>query len=220
MVCASLPAVRQLLMIILPSRIQAFFTNRSLSRSTRGEHRGQEPDAQRQYKGHSVFPVPTTSRDEEESFGVTTDISTSSWGKSQRQTLNGPERGAGVIEQQKSSFWNPFRIMFPEKTKSLQASFRSLTNRSNGPSSYNETNRRPTTTGVPTTMLRTEASEASGKASVDEQIELLRIPRETYQPGTCRDSEFDDITALPQVRAPPSHAVSWCSPFPRSRSNS
>ncbi|KAF3031781.1 hypothetical protein E8E11_000960 [Didymella keratinophila] len=102
-VCASLPAVRQLLMMILPSRFQTFLTNRSRSRSIPGRDRGRTPTSQRYRKDRSLFPMPSVSEPRKSTFGVTTDISTSSWAKSQAETVGDVERGYSQGEQTKTS---------------------------------------------------------------------------------------------------------------------
>lgn len=216
MVCASLPAVRQLLLIILPSRFHTFLTNRSRSRSIPGHYQRQTPNSQRQRKGRSVFPVPKVSNYEQESFGVTTDISTSSWVKSQQDI----EQGHGVTEQQGPSIWNPIRTLFPKQTRSFQASFWSAVDRAGSPPLQAESPRRPDVTGSQARASRTESAEATGKPSVDEQIELLQVPRSAYQPrhsyqtSIGRGSETDDITALPQLQ-PPRPGISRLSPARR-----
>ncbi|KAJ4990484.1 cytidine and deoxycytidylate deaminase zinc-binding region [Stagonosporopsis vannaccii] len=211
-VCASLPAVRQLLVIILPSRFQTFLTNRSRSRSIPGPDRGQIPNLQRNFKGQSVFPVPTVSQSEQESFGVTTDISTSSWAKSQIQDL---EQGHGTADkQQKSSIWNPIRTLFPKQTRSFQTSFWSSVDRNGEPTARDELTRRPSITGSKGPP-RTEGAETTGNPSLDEQVELLQVPRSSYQPRVCQNSEGDDITALPQLEQLPRYGAFRFSPVKR-----
>lgn len=62
---------------------------------------------------------------------------------------------------------------------------------------------------------RTEGAETTRKASVDEHVELLQVPRSVYQPGVGQDSEGDDITALPQLEPLPRLAESRFSPVRR-----
>jgi hypothetical protein len=198
-VCASLPAVRQLLMMILPSRFHTFLTNRSRSRSIPGPDRGRTPISQRHRKGRSLFPMPTVSEPGKSSFGVTTDISTSSWAKSQAETVGDIERGYSQGEQTKSSVWNPLRTLFPKQSRSFQTSFWSSVERSDSPPLRDEPTRRPNVTGFQAMDSRTEGAETTGKASVDEQVELLQVPSRAYQNSEQYGSRNDDITALPKV---------------------
>lgn len=190
-------------MMILPSRLQKFLTNQSRSRSIPGPYRGRTPISQRHRKGRSLFPVPTVSEPRKSTFGVTTDISTSSWTKSQAETVGDIERGYPQGEQTKTSTWNPLRTLFPKHPQSSQTPFWSSVDRDGSPPSHNEPTRRPNVTSFQAIDPRTEAVETTGKASVDEQIELLRIPSRAYQTSEQYDNENGDITALPQMGALP-----------------
>lgn len=194
-------------MIILPSRFQTFLTNRSRSRSILGQNRGHTPCMKRQQKTRSIFAVPPVSKYEQESFGVTTDISTSSWAKSQKDI----ESGHYTNEEQKSSIWNPLRTVFPKRARSLQTSFWSAVDRSGSPQFREEPTRRPNVTGFQAMTSRTESAEASGKPSVDEQVELLQVPRDSYQPSSRHESVYDDITALPKMNSSPDHGIPYFS---------
>ncbi|KAJ4410796.1 hypothetical protein N0V91_001724 [Didymella pomorum] len=198
-VCASLPAVRQLLVMVLPSRFQTFLTNRSRSRSIPGPDRGRTPTSQRHRKGRSLFPIPSVSEPGKSTFGVTTDISTSSWAKSQAETVGDIERGYSHGEQTKSSVWNPLRTLFPKQSRSFQTSFWSSIDRSGSPPLQSEPTRRPNITGFHAMDSRTEGAETTGKASVDEHVELLQVPIRAFQTSEQYGSEHDDITALPSI---------------------
>lgn len=184
-------------MMALPSRFHTFLTNRSRSRSIPGQGHGQTPSSQRHRKGRSLFPMPSLSEPGKSSFGVTTDISTSSWKRSQVETVGDVERGY-ASEQTKTSVWNPIRTLFPTQSRSFQTSFWSSVDRSGSPPLCNEPTRRPNVTGFLAMDQRTESAETTGKASVDEQVELLQVPRRIHQNAQYR-SEHDDITALPRI---------------------
>jgi len=199
-------------LIILPSRFQTFLTNRSRSRSIPGHDRGQAPSLQKKSNGRSVFPVPPVSPYEQDSFGVTTDISTSSWTKSQTEDV---EQGYGNTEQHKTSIWNPIRTLFPKQTRSFQTSFWSSVDRNGSPTGRGEPTRFPSITGFQAMVSRTEGAETTKKASLDEHIELLQVPRSIYQPSIGQNSEGDDITALPQLEPLPRPPESRFSPVKR-----
>ncbi|KAF3003525.1 hypothetical protein E8E13_005436 [Curvularia kusanoi] len=205
-VCASLPAVRQLLTIILPSRFQRFLTNRSRSRSRSG---GQTPSLQRQRKVRSPFPFSGPSS--KGSYGVTTDISTSTGLKSQAETVQDIERGRFSTEQQqKPPTWNPLRTLFPKQSRSLQTSFWASVDREAVPSpppNDVSTTRRPHITGFHAMASRT-GTDTTGRGSVDERLELLQIPNQTYQPRTHR-REDEGITALPRIGVLPDRSYAY-----------
>lgn len=207
MVCASLPAVRQLLMIILPKRFQTFLTNRSRSRSIPGQDRGQTPSYRRRRKGRSLFPMPSVSEPGKSELGVTTHISTSSWSKSQAETVGDVERGYAQGEQTKTSVWNPLRTLFPKQSRSFQTSFWSAVDRSGSPPLRDVSTRRSNVTGYQASASRTEEAETTGKASVDEQVELLQIPSSVYQ-NRQYGCENDTITALPRIALLPDEGYS------------
>ena len=186
-------------MMILPNRFHTFLTNRSRSRSIPGPDRGHTPSSRRQRKGRSLFPMPSVSEPGKSSFGVTTDISTASWTKSQAETVGDTERGYLEGEQTRTSVWNPLRTLFPKQTRSFQTSFWSSVDRSGSPPLRNEPTRRPNVTGFKAMDSRTEGAETTGKASLDEQVELLQVPSRTYQTFKQHGSEHDDITALPRI---------------------
>lgn len=199
--------------MIVPSRFQTFLTNRSRSRSIPGPDRGQTPNSQRHRKGRSLFPMPSVSEHGKSSFGVKTDILTSNWTKSQAETAQDIERGHAHGEQTKTSVWNPLRTLFPKQSRSFQTSFWSSVDRSGSPPLRNEPTRRPNITGFQAMASRTEGAETTGKASVDEQVELLQVPNSVYQTtGQC-GSEHDDITALPRVGVLPNDGYPRFSPL-------
>jgi len=199
-------------MMILPSRFQTFLTNRSRSRSIPDRDRGRTPTSQRHRKDRSLFPMPSVSEPGKSTFGVTTDISTSSWAKSQAETVGDIERGYSQGEQTKTSVWNPLRTLFPKQSRSFQTSFWSSVDRSGSPPLRDEPTRRPNVTGFQAMGSRTEGAETTGKASVDEQVELLQVPSRAYQTSAEYGSEQDDITALPKLGVPPDDEYSRSSP--------
>ncbi|OSS45096.1 hypothetical protein B5807_09398 [Epicoccum nigrum] len=98
-VCASLPAVRQLLTIVLPSRFQKFVTNRSRSRTLPGgKDRGQTSSLQQRGKDHSASSGSGHSASK--TWGVKTNISASSRARSQAEIVQDIERGQISAEQQ------------------------------------------------------------------------------------------------------------------------
>jgi hypothetical protein len=200
-VCASLPAVRQLLVMVVPSRFQTFFTNRSRSRSVPGPDRRQIPSLKRHRQGRSLFPMPSSSEPGKSSFGVTTDISTSSGTKSQTETVIDIERGHLQNELTRPSLWNPLRTLLPKQSRSFQTSFWSSVDRSGSPPLCDERTERHNATSIRATMSRTEGAETTGKASVDEQVELLQVPTSIYPAGQ-HSPEPEEITALPRALVP------------------
>lgn len=187
--------------MIVPSRFHTFLTNRSRSRSIPGAIHGQAPSSkrQRERKGRSLFPIPSVSGSGKSSFGVTTDISTSTGRKSQAETVMDIERGHMQDEQTKTSVWNPLRTLFPKQSRSFQASYWSAVDRSGSPPLRDEPTRRPNVIGFQAISSRTEGAETTGKASVDEQVELLQVPSSVYRATGNYGSAHDDITALPRM---------------------
>ena len=59
----------------------------------------------------------------------------------------------------------------------------------------------PHMTGFQAMASRTEVAETTGKASVDEQVELLQVPENSYRVGEYFRNE-DNITALPRTGVP------------------
>lgn len=91
-VCASLPAVRQLLTIILPARFQKFVASRSRSRTlASGQDRGQTPSLQQKGNGNSASSNSGNSGSK--TWGVKTNISAASRTRSQVGTGQDIERG-------------------------------------------------------------------------------------------------------------------------------
>ncbi|XPS77123.1 hypothetical protein M3J09_009157 [Ascochyta lentis] len=198
-VCASLPAVRQLLALLLPKRWSSFLTNRSRSRSTPMPERGQTPSAHRKRRGHSLFPLPSFSEHSKGSYGVTTDISSSTWTKSQADTVRDLERGHVSVEQSKSESWLPLRALFQGKHRSMHTSFWSSVDRAGSPPLQTQRNHPPHITGFHTVNSRTEFADAAGKNSVDEQMELLRMSESSRWLDESSITEENDITALPKA---------------------
>ena len=97
-VCASLPAVRQLLTMILPSRFQKFVTNRSRSRTlASGRDGGQTPSLQQ--KGKDLSASSGSGHSASKTWGVKTNISASSRTRSQAEKMQDIERGRISAEQ-------------------------------------------------------------------------------------------------------------------------
>ena len=199
MVCASLPAVRQLLLMILPSLSQTLPTSRARRQSVPGQNRSQTPSLQRQRKGRSVFRVPSFSEPGKNLYSATTDFSTSSWAKPQAEIVQDIERGHVIKEEPESRVWNPPRTLLSREPRSFQTPFWSSVNRSGSPPSRGEPTRRPNATGFQAMVTRTEVAETTGEANSDEQVELLQVPGNSYQSSRPRDSEYDDLTALPRI---------------------
>ena len=57
----------------------------------------------------------------------------------------------------------------------------------------------PHMTDLPATALRTEMAETTGKASVDEHVELLQVPENSYRVGGYHRSDEDESTTLPRM---------------------
>lgn len=201
-VCASLPSVRQFLMMVLPNLFHTFFTNRARSPSMLGPHRGRAPTAQWHRKSPSLFPIPSVSEPGTSSFGITTDISTSSWARSQPEMVEDIERGYAQGTQSQTSVWNPLHTLFPKRSRSFRTSFRSSPNRNGSPPPRHEPTRRPNVTGFQAVASRTEEAETTGKASEDEQLELLQMPSSVYQNGQFGRGN-GARTALPSIRISP-----------------
>ena len=187
--------------MILPSRFHSFLTNRSRSRSTSGQARGQTPSVNRQRKGYSLFPMPSVSDHGKSGYGVTTDISTSSWTRSQAETVQDIEQGPTSAKEQPSVSRNPIRVLFPSKSRSFQTSLWSSVDRAGSPPLQSRSMHPPHMTGFQAMASRTEVAEKTGKASVDEQVELLQVPENSYRVGEYFRNE-DNITALPRTGVP------------------
>lgn len=214
-VCASLPAVRQLLLIILPSGFHRFLTNRSRSRSNAGADRGRMASGQHRRKRSSLFAMPSMEEQEKGSFSATTNTWTPSWTKSQARSVEDIEQGGVPAEQKKKkSVWNPLLTLFPKQTRGFEASFWSSVDRSGSPAmqNYSDPTRRPNVTGFRAQAPRTEVAETTGKASIDEHVELLQVPDNVYRTLGRYGSEYDDITALPRIGILPDEEYLRCSP--------
>lgn len=198
MVCASLPAVRQLLTLPPPKRWSQFLTNQSRNQIIPMPDRGQTPSANRQQKGLPSFPLPSFSRHSKSLYRVTTDISSSSWSKSQAKTVQDIERGHVADEAPKGSFCLLLQPLFHSSSCSTHTSFWSSVGRSGTPPLDSAPTHPPHITGFQALSSRTQSGETTGKASVDSHVELLRGPNSTYWANSNRLSVEDDITALPR----------------------
>ncbi|UPX18616.1 uncharacterized protein EKO05_0008910 [Ascochyta rabiei] len=193
-VCASLPAVRQLLTLILPKRWSSLLTNRSRSRNAPMPDQGHPPDAHRQRKVHSLFPLPSISYNSKRSYGVTTDISSSAWINSQAESLKDLERGRIPIEEKNSDSWLPLRALFQSGSRSMRTSFWSSVDRQDSFSTQKQSNHPPHVTGFPAMSSRNGVAEVAGKSSMDGEVELLRLSESSHW-----TNDGDEITALPRA---------------------
>ncbi|KAH7084021.1 hypothetical protein FB567DRAFT_551017 [Paraphoma chrysanthemicola] len=198
-VCASLPAIRQLLIMIIPTRFISLIASRTRSRSTPMPAGGGSSSAQRKHKGHSVFPLPPISDYESKSLGTTTDTSSSSWTKSKRRASQDVERGYAHRQDPDRSSWLPLRHLFTSRSRSFQTSFWSAVDRSGSPPLPPTPSPPPKNSGYWNPSSRTELANATQKSSFDERIEMLRVPEATHQTPKHRSACEEEITALPRV---------------------
>jgi hypothetical protein len=211
--CASLPAIHQLLTRILPNRLLSLFTSRSHSRSTPLPGRGSVPSAQRQRKGLSVFPLPSVSEYRSKSFGTTTDISSSSWTKSQTYVSRDMEHGHAHHRIPDSSSWLPLRTLLGGKSRSFRTSFWSAVDRSGSPPLSPRLYQPRANTDYYGTSLRTETAKGTGKLSDHDKVELLRVPEASHRTHGHRGSCDDDIEALPRIGILPDAEYSRSGPL-------
>lgn len=149
--------------------------------------RGSAPGAHRPRKGQSTFPLPSVSEHGKGSFGTSTDISMSNWTKSQqRQHWQDVELSGGDRQDSKTGSWLPSRTFSQSNSRSSQTSFWSPVDQAGSPPSA----------PMPS---RTRAAEGTGKASVDERIDLLQAPEASYYTVGRHGNDRDVITALPEV---------------------
>ncbi|KAH7067230.1 hypothetical protein BKA63DRAFT_570543 [Paraphoma chrysanthemicola] len=195
-VCASLPAIRQLLIMIIPTRFISLIASRSRSRSTPMPARG---SAQRKRKGHSVFPLPPISDYGSKSLGTTTDTSSSSWTKSKNRASQDVERGYEYRQEPDGSSWLPLRHLFTSRSRSFQTSFWSAVDRSGSPPLPPTPSPPSVNAGYWDPSSRTELAKATRKSSLDEQIEMVRVPEASHQTPKHRSTCEEEITALPRV---------------------
>lgn len=201
--CASLPAIRQLLTMTLPKRFLSLLTSRSQSRSTPmpGAPRGSTPSSRRQRKDRSMLPIPSSSEYGISSYGTRTDISSSSLTKSQIHALHGLDARTSQHVEPAPRSWLPMRTFFhSNKSRSFQTSFWSSVDRRGSPPLSPPPGGIQVSTDLRgTSVARTEIADGTGKASVDEQMELLRVPEGAYRARGQRGGYGNDLTALPSL---------------------
>jgi hypothetical protein len=195
-VCASLPAIRQLLTMILPKRFHSFLTNRSRSRSIQQAGREVTPSVRRYRKDNSVFEMSCSENDD----GSVADYLSMNRRNSQRQGLRDVECGRVYDNSSQMPSCSSSQTKSGDNSRSLRTSFwSSIDWASSSPSSLQpQTHYLSENDGVST---RTESTEPTGKTSVDEQVELLRAPETSYMAAWQPNSAVDNITALPRVGA-------------------
>ena len=209
-----MPAVRQLMTMILPKRFQAFLTNRSRSQSI---PRGTAPGVRKQRKGHTLYPLPSLSEHRKSPCEFSTSITSSSWTNSQAGTVTDIECGRVHNKGSQGFSWLPSRKLFQSKSCSMQNSLRPLSDRTGSPSLEFRLTHLPHVSSFQETSQRTEITDATGKPSIDEQMELLRMPEASYREGGLRDSDYSNMTALPRIGLLPDEESLWFCPPRKNR---
>lgn len=218
-ICASLPSIRKLLVMMIPHQFLHMLTNRTLSRNTPLPGRGTDNSDQKPRKGLSVFPLTNVSDPKSGSWGNRTDISSSTLTSTQISAIQGLEQGMAKHQGgARGNSFLPLRAYFQSKSRSFQTSFWSSFDRNGSP---------PLSPGAPpvpskdidprSELDRTDIAQDTGKTSVDEQMGLLRSPpmsRRKY--WSFQSVQGNEITALPQIGILPDTEYPHMSP-PRAR---
>lgn len=188
-VCASLPAVRQLLALLLPKQWSSFLTYRSRSRSLPMPGRDHLPSANKKLQSS-----PSHGKG---SYGGTTEISPSKWTKAQAEHVEDIERGCVPRDQSKSESWLPLRALFSHPSRSMKNSMWS--SRGCPPSSHRRPPHPQHIKGFQALSSQSASADTSGKASVEDQVELLQVPEYTYWVNGHNSAEEEEVTALPRA---------------------
>ena len=207
--CIRLPAARQLMTMILPKRLQAFLTNRSRSRSI---PRGTTPCIRKQRKVQSVYALTSHSEHRKSPCGLPTSITSSSWKNVQVETRTDIEHGRVCNEDSHSFPWVPSRKRVQSEPFSMQSSVKPSLDRAASPPLEYPLTHPPHTSSFRSISESIDIMEIASRSSIDEQIELLRMPESSYRTGGSQGSDYVDMTMLPRIGLFPDEESLWLYP--------
>lgn len=191
--CASLPAIRQLFLTVLPSRFQKFRARRTQTRSQHDYGGDSGPSLQRQGEDRPEFFVSKSTHDTKKPIGVTTDISATTWEESLAVTSQDKERSRNSTGEPKGFSWNPLRTQPQQGAPSEPSIWKSVDITSSSPT-HDDVARRPITTASSIISSR-NIGAGTRRTGADDEMELLQFAGRPYHPTAHNGSEDESTTS-------------------------